>query len=176
MRVKLRNFALFLLKLISKTMKISLLVIGKTDDKTLAKLTDTYRKRIKHFVKFEYVEIPDVQRYKKISEEKQKQLEAEVILKHLPKSHYLILLDEKGKQYSSVQFSEEIQRHIHTATQNLVFVVGGPYGFAPELYEKCHAKLSLSKMTFSHQMIRLFFTEQIYRAMSIWKNLPYHHE
>lgn len=176
MRVKLRNFAMYLYKLIGTTMKITLLVIGKTDDKTLDKLTDTYRKRIKHFINFEYIEIPDVQRYKKITEEKQKQLEADAILKQLPKSYYLILLDEKGKQYTSVQFSEEIKKHIQTATQNLVFVVGGPYGFAPELYDKCHAKLSLSKMTFSHQMIRLFFTEQIYRAMSIWKNLPYHHE
>lgn len=157
-------------------MKTSLLVIGKTDDKTLDKLTNAYRKRIKHFVKFDYIEIPDVQRYKKISKEKQKQLEAEAIFKQLPKSYYLVLLDEKGKQYSSVQFSEEIQKHIQSATKNLIFVVGGPYGFAPELYEKCHAKLSLSKMTFSHQMVRLFLTEQIYRAMSIWKNLPYHHK
>lgn len=167
---------MFLYNLIGTTMKISLLAIGKTDNQTLDKLTDTYRKRIKHFVKFEYIEIPDVQRYKKISEGKQKQLEAEAIIKHLPKSYYLILLDEKGIQYNSIQFSEEIQKHIQTATQNLVFVIGGPYGFAPELYEKCHAKISLSKMTFSHQMIRLFFTEQIYRAMSIWKNLPYHHD
>lgn len=157
-------------------MKITLLVIGKTDNKALAKLTQNYRERIKHFINFEYIEIPDVPKYKNISEEKQKQMEAEAIFKQLPKSYYLILLDEKGKQYSSVQFSKEIQKHMQTSTQNLVFVIGGPYGFAPELYDKCQAKLSLSKMTFSHQMIRLFFTEQIYRAMSIWKNLPYHHE
>ncbi|SRR5699024_68968 len=157
-------------------MKIILLVVGKTDNKALDKLTKNYRERIKHFINFEYIEIPDVPRYKKISEEKQKQMEAEAILKHLPKSYHLILLDEKGKQYTSLQFSKEIQKHMHASTQNLVFVVGGPYGFAQELYDKCQGKLSLSKMTFSHQMIRLFFTEQIYRAMSIWKNLPYHHE
>lgn len=157
-------------------MKISLLVIGKTDDKILDKLTDTYRKRIKHFINFDYIEIPDVRLHKKITEEKQKQLEAEALLKHIPNSSYLILLDEKGKHYTSVAFSKKIQKHMHESIHNLVFVVGGPYGFAPEIYEKCQEQMSLSKMTFSHQMIRLFFTEQIYRAMSIWKNLPYHHE
>lgn len=157
-------------------MKISLLVIGKTDDKTLDKLTDVYRKRIKHFINFEYIEIPDVRLHKKITEEKQKQLEAEALLKHLPNSCYLILLDEKGKEFNSIDFSKKIQKHMHDSIHNLVFVVGGPYGFAPEIYEKSQELLSLSKMTFSHQMIRLFFTEQIYRAMSIWKNLPYHHE
>lgn len=157
-------------------MKIILLVVGKTDDKVLEKLTQDYRNRIKHFINFEYIEIPDVRVYKKITEEKQKELEAEAILKHLPNNSYLILLDEKGKQYSSVQFSKKIQKHMHDSIHNLVFVVGGPYGFSPVIYAKCQEQLSLSKMTFSHQMIRLFFTEQIYRAMSIWKNLPYHHE
>jgi len=157
-------------------MKILLLVIGKTDSKALDQLTQSYRKRIKHFINFEYIEIPDVPKFKKISEVKQRQLETEAIIKRLPNTHHLILLDEKGKQFNSIQFSKELEKHILSATPNLVFVVGGPYGFSEELYARAHLKLSLSKMTFSHQMIRLFFTEQLYRALSIWKNLPYHHE
>lgn len=157
-------------------MKISLLVIGKTDEKAMAKLTQEYAKRMQHFVPFEYIEIPDVPQFKKLTEAQQKDLEAEAIIKRLPKSYHLILLDERGKQYTSVAFSKKLQNHMQRATQNLVFVVGGPYGFSDKLYDLAQGKISLSKMTFSHQMIRLFFIEQLYRAMTIWKNLPYHHE
>ena len=157
-------------------MKIKLLAIGKTDDKHLLQLTEEYQKRLKHYIKFELEIIPDLKNAKNLSEKEQKEREGELILKKLQPSDQLILLDEKGHEFRSVEFSRLLQKKLNSGIKQLVFVIGGPYGFSETLYKKTHSKVSLSRMTFSHQMIRLFFVEQIYRAFTILKNEPYHHE
>ena len=157
-------------------MNITLLAIGKTDSKDIQKLTDIYCKRLGFYVNFEFEIIPDLKNTKNISIEQQKEKEGELILKKIDKSHYLILLDEKGKEYTSVKFADKLQQKMNAGTRQLTFVIGGAYGFSPEVYNRADEKLSLSKMTFSHQMIRLFFTEQLYRAFTILRNEPYHHE
>jgi 23S rRNA (pseudouridine1915-N3)-methyltransferase len=156
-------------------MKITLLAIGKTDDKKLIELTEVYIKRLKHYVGFTFEIIPDIKKAKNLSEAQQKQLEGEEILKRTQTSDSLILLDEKGKTFTSVKFSQYLQKHMNSGLKNLIFVIGGPYGFSEEIYARANGKVSLSSMTFSHQMVRLFVVEQIYRGFTILKNEPYHH-
>jgi 23S rRNA (pseudouridine1915-N3)-methyltransferase len=157
-------------------MKIKLLAIGKTDDKNLQTLIETYQKRLKHYINFELEIIPDIKNVKNLSESQQKEKEGELILKKLTSTDALILLDEKGKEFRSINFSTYLQKKMNSGIKQLVFVIGGPYGFSDSIYKKSADKISLSKMTFSHQMIRLFVVEQIYRAFTILKNEPYHHE
>lgn len=156
-------------------MKITLLAIGKTDNSHLQALMKDYSKRLGFYVSFEMEIIPDIKNAKNLSEPLQKKAEGEEILKRLTSSDNLILLDEKGKTYSSEGFSEFLQKKMNSGLKNLVFVIGGPYGFSDEVYQRSDGKLSLSSMTFSHQMVRLFFIEQLYRAFTILRNEPYHH-
>ena len=157
-------------------MKIKLLCIGKTDDKNLVKLKTNYQLRLRHYIKFELEIIPDIKKTKNLSENQQKELEGELILKKLKPADQLILLDEKGHEFRSVEFSRFLQKKMNSGAKQLVFVIGGPYGFSDAVYKKAKGKVSLSKMTFSHQMIRLIFVEQLYRAFTILKREPYHHE
>ncbi|HXJ98715.1 MAG TPA: 23S rRNA (pseudouridine(1915)-N(3))-methyltransferase RlmH [Gelidibacter sp.] len=156
-------------------MQIKLLAIGKTDNQQLQQLIDDYQKRLGFYIKFEFEIIPDIKNAKNLSEKQQKQREGELILAKVGTSDLLILLDENGKQYDSVSFSEHLQKQMNSGIKQLVFVIGGPYGFSSEVYTKANGKISLSKMTFSHQMIRLFMIEQLYRAFTILRNEPYHH-
>jgi 23S rRNA (pseudouridine1915-N3)-methyltransferase len=156
-------------------MTIKLIAIGKTDNADLQSLMDDYIKRLGFYIKFSIDIIPDIKNVKNLSEEQQKQKEGELILNKLSATDILILLDENGKQLNSVNFSEYLQKHMNSGIKQLVFVIGGPYGFSNDVYEKSNGKLSLSKMTFSHQMIRLFFIEQLYRGFTILRNEPYHH-
>lgn len=156
-------------------MNIKLIAIGKTDNSALQQLIADYEKRLLRYVNFQIQIILDIKNSKSLSEEQQKIKEGELILKNIENSHHLILLDERGKEYSSVGFSEFLQQQMNTGIKQLTFVIGGPYGFSDEVYARANGKLSLSKLTFSHQMIRLFFVEQIYRAFTILKNEPYHH-
>ena len=157
-------------------MNIKLLAIGKTDNKQLIQLIDTYQKRLKFYIKFDFEIIPDIKNSKNLSETQQKQKEGELILSKTNSSDFLVLLDENGKQMDSVAVSGYLQIHMNSGLKQLVFVIGGPYGFSQEVYLKAQGKISLSKMTFSHQMVRLFFIEQLYRAYTILRNEPYHHK
>jgi len=156
-------------------MIIKLLAIGKTDSKELQALTDEYAKRLGFYIKFEFEIIPDIKNTKNLTEDQQKQKEGVLILSRLKPTDILILLDENGKQLNSVSFSEYLQKHMNSGIKQLVFTIGGPYGFSSDVYMKAQGKISLSKMTFSHQMIRLFFIEQLYRGFTILRNEPYHH-
>ncbi|MEP5338376.1 MAG: 23S rRNA (pseudouridine(1915)-N(3))-methyltransferase RlmH [Algibacter sp.] len=156
-------------------MTIKLLAIGKTDNKELRGLINDYEKRLKHYIKFDLDIIPDIKNVKNLSEKQQKQKEGELILGKLSTTDVLILLDENGKQLDSIEFSQYLQKHMNSGIKQLVFVIGGPYGFSEAVYNKAKGKLSLSKMTFSHQMVRLFVIEQLYRGFTILKNEPYHH-
>ena len=156
-------------------MTIRLIAIGKTDNKELTLLIDTYIKRLSFYIKFSLEIIPDIKNSKNLSEGQQKQKEGELILNKLNPTDVLILLDENGKQFDSIAFSSYLQKHMNSGIKHLVFIIGGPYGFSEEVYKKANGKISLSKMTFSHQMIRLFFIEQLYRGFTILKNEPYHH-
>ena len=157
-------------------MKIKLLAIGKTDNKELQQLIQVYQNRLKHYIKFEIDIIPDIKNVKNLSENQQKEKEGELILKRLQPTDELVLLDEKGKEFRSIEFSKYLQKKMNSGIKQLVFVIGGPYGFSETVYKKAKGKISLSKMTFSHQMVRLFIMEQIYRGFTIIKNEPYHHE
>jgi len=157
-------------------MKIKLLTIGKTDNKHLIQLIEEYQNRLKHYIKFELEVIPDIKNVKNLSEVQQKEKEGALILSKLQNTDDLVLLDDKGKQFTSIEFSQYLQKKMNSGIKQLVLVIGGPYGFSDTVYKKAIAKISLSKMTFSHQMIRLFTVEQIYRAFTILKNEPYHHE
>ena len=156
-------------------MHIVLIAIGKTDDKRIQSLVEDYVKRLGHYIKFEFTIIPDIKNSKNLSEEQQKEKEGATILDKLQPSDVVIVLDEKGKQYSSVEFSQVLQKYMNSGLKRLVFVIGGPYGFSDAVYQRANTKLGLSKLTFSHQMVRLFFTEQLYRAFTILRNEPYHH-
>lgn len=156
-------------------MKVTLILNGKTEDEYILKGFAIFEQRLKHYLPFESIVIPALKNTKALSMEQQKQKEEELVLKFIQPADRLILLDENGKEYTSPGFSVFIQQQMNTGIKNLVFVVGGPYGFSDELYKRATAKISLSKMTFSHQMVRLFFAEQLYRAMTILKNEPYHH-
>jgi 23S rRNA (pseudouridine1915-N3)-methyltransferase len=157
-------------------MNIKLIAIGKTDNKALQQLMDDYMKRLSFYIKFDLEVIPDIKNAKNLSEAQQKEKEGEIILSKLSPTDHLILLDENGKSFSSVGFSEELQKKMNSGIKTLVFVIGGPYGFSQEVYSKVQGKVSLSAMTFSHQMVRLFFIEQLYRAMTILRGEPYHHQ
>ena len=157
-------------------MKIKLLAIGKTDDKNLQALIRTYEQRLKHYIKFELCILPDIKNSKNLSQNQQKEKEGALIEKEIQTTDQLILLDEKGKEFRSIEFSSFMQKKLNSGIKRLVFVIGGPYGFSDKIYQKANGKVSFSKMTFSHQMIRLFVVEQLYRAFTILKNEPYHHE
>ncbi|SDS73100.1 23S rRNA (pseudouridine1915-N3)-methyltransferase [Gillisia sp. Hel1_33_143] len=157
-------------------MTIKLLAIGKTDDATLQNLTEIYIKRLQFYNKFDMEVIPDLKKVKNLDENQQKQKEGELILNKLSPSDFVVLLDENGKQFSSEGFSEFVQKRMNSGLKQLIFIIGGPYGFSQDVYHRADSKVSLSKMTFSHQMVRLFFTEQLYRAFTILRNEPYHHK
>lgn len=157
-------------------MKIKLIVIGKTDDAEVQRLIEKYENRLKHYVSFQIEVIPDLKNRKNLSEEQQKNAEGKLILEKVQSTDITILLDERGKQYSSIGFAQEMQKHFNSGAKQLNFIIGGPFGFSQEVYQFTNRKLSLSQMTFSHQMIRCFFVEQIYRAMTILHNENYHHE
>ena len=156
-------------------MKILLLAIGKTDEEYLITGIKKYVGRLGHYVSFEMKEIPDIRNRKTLSEEQQKKAESFLLLQQLQPGDHVVLLDENGKQYTSVAFSENMEKLMASGAKRIVFVIGGPYGFAQEVYDKADAKLSLSPMTFSHQMVRLVFVEQLYRAFTLLKGEPYHH-
>lgn len=157
-------------------MKITLLAIGKTDDSYILEGLDKYLKRLKHYIKFEIQIIPDIKKVKNLSEEEQKIKESEQFLKNIQSTDFIVILDERGTELSSLQFADFLNKKMIASVSHLVFLIGGPYGFDQSIYLRANYKISLSKMTFSHQMIRLFFAEQIYRAFTILKGEPYHHE
>lgn len=157
-------------------MKISLIAVGRTTDKNLTTAINDYSERIKHFTSFDITFIPELKNARKLSEAQQKEAEAELILKSINASDIVVLLDENGKEFRSSEFAGWIEHKQNIIPKKLVFIIGGPYGFSPKIYERAHEKISLSKMTFSHQMIRLLFVEQLYRAYTIINGLPYHHE
>jgi len=156
-------------------MTIKLLCIGKTDSKELQKLIEVYLKRLQFYTKFEIDVIPDLKKARNLDENQQQTKEGELILNKTQTSDFVVLLDENGKQFSSEAFSEYLQKRMNSGLKQLIFVIGGPYGFSEAVYQRADGKISLSKMTFSHQMVRLFITEQIYRGFTILKNEPYHH-
>ena len=157
-------------------MKFTLLVVGRTVEKHYITAIDDYVARTKHFTQFDMEVIPELKNTKSLSAEQQKEKEGELILKALQPGDVVVLLDEHGKEFRSIEFADWIEKKMHTVNKRLVFIIGGPYGFAPKVYQAAQEKISLSKMTFSHQMIRLIFVEQLYRAFTILNNNPYHHD
>ena len=157
-------------------MKIVFLSLGKTNEKYLIEGISLYQNRLKHYTSFEMIEIPNIKKSKNLTKLELMKKEGDLILKNILNSDLLVLLDNKGKEYNSLNFSEKIQNWMLSGKKRIVFVVGGSYGFSMEVYQRGNEKLSLSKMTFSHQMVRLFFVEQLYRGYSILNNEPYHHE
>lgn len=157
-------------------MNIDMLVVGKTNIDYIISGIEIYSKRINQYNKFNIITIPDIKNAKSLTIELQKNAEAEVISKFLDKYDYIILLDEKGKEFSSVDFSKWLNKINNQSYKNVCFLIGGAYGFSESIYSKASEKISISKMTFSHQMIRLLFTEQLYRAYTILNNEPYHHQ
>lgn len=156
-------------------MKITLLVVGKTTDTHIELLIQEYQKRLAHYIPFYIQVIPELKNTKALTPEQQKQTEGELILRTINSSTDLVLLDEHGKEFRSIEFADYVQKRMSSG-RDVVFVVGGPYGFSEAVYQRANGKISLSKMTFSHQMVRLFFVEQLYRAMTILRGEPYHHE
>lgn len=156
-------------------MKFRLIVVGKTDEEFISEGIDKYIKRIKHYAPFEIITIPDLKQGYKLNVEKQKEEEGKLILQK-SENDYLILLDENGKEMSSEEFAGFLQKKMNAGIQSISFVVGGPFGFSKEVYSQAKEKLSLSRMTFSHQMVRLFFVEQLYRGFTIIKGEKYHHK
>ena len=156
-------------------MKITLLVVGKTTDARIATLMDDYRQRLTHYVPFEVVVVPDLKNAKAMSEEQIKMAEGEAILARLTSSQEVVLLDEHGKEFRSVEYAEWIQKKMSSG-RDLCLIIGGPYGFSKAVYDRADGKVSFSQMTFSHQRIRIMVIEQIYRAMTILRGEPYHHE
>lgn len=157
-------------------MKVSLILVGKTVNKHFVDLIDEYASRVKHYIGFDIIIIPELRNTKNLSSDQQKQQEGELILRQLQQGDRVVLLDERGKEMRSVEFSSYMENKMNTVSKRLVFIIGGPYGFSPDVYRRADEQLSLSKMTFSHQMIRLIFVEQLYRAMTIMRGEPYHHE
>lgn len=157
-------------------MKILLLLTGKTNHPLFGEIEEEYRKRLKHYIQLDQTVIPELKNTKNLTKEEQKDKEGELILKQLDPNDEIILLDEKGKTFSSVQFASEIDKRMQSSVKRLVFVVGGPYGFSEAVYKRANSLFSLSAMTFSHQMVRMIFLEQLYRAMTILRGEPYHHE
>ncbi|MEG0789112.1 MAG: 23S rRNA (pseudouridine(1915)-N(3))-methyltransferase RlmH [Alistipes sp.] len=157
-------------------MNIELIVIGKTDSKEVESLVEMYAKRVNFYCKFAMTALPDVRNTKNISIKQQRTAEGEALLKQFSDGDYVVLLDENGDQYRSLDFAFWLQKRLNSGTKRLVMVIGGPYGFSEDVYKRADAKLALSKMTFSHQIVRAIFAEQIYRAFTILHNEPYHHE
>ena len=157
-------------------MNVELIVVGKTDMKEVEALVAMYTKRINHYVRFAITTIADVRNTRKLSEAEQKRLEGEAILRLINDSDHVALLDEHGAELRSIEFAELMQRRMSSGVKRLVYIIGGPYGFSDAVYQRASSKLSLSKMTYSHQLVRAIFTEQLYRAFTILKNEPYHHE
>lgn len=157
-------------------MRATLILVGKTVNKHFVELIDDYAGRVKHYIGFDFTVIPELKNTKNLSTEQQKQQEGELILKQLQGGDHVVLLDEHGKEMRSVEFSAYMEQKMQTVSKRLVFVIGGPYGFSQDVYARANEKMSLSKMTFSHQMVRLIFVEQLYRAMTIMRGEPYHHE
>lgn len=157
-------------------MQIELIVVGKTDSKEVTALVEMYQKRVNHYCRFSITTLPDLRNTKNLSPQQQNQSEGERILAQLTESDYVVLLDERGAEFRSVEFSEWIRKRMVSGLKRLIFVIGGPYGFSEEVYKRANQQISLSKMTFSHQIVRAIFTEQIYRAFTILNNEPYHHE
>lgn len=156
-------------------MKITLLVVGKTTSVQIESLIQEYQKRLTHYIPFVLQVIPELRNTKALTPEQQKLAEGELILRAINSSTDLVLLDEHGKEFRSIEFADYVQKRMSSG-RDVVFVVGGPYGFSEAVYQRANGKISLSKMTFSHQMVRLFFVEQLYRAMTILRGEPYHHE
>lgn len=156
-------------------MKITLILVGKTNDRLYAEGIDDYAKRINHYMPFNIKVIPDIKNSKSLNEEQQKTKEGELILKSIEDKSHVVLLDEHGREMRSIELADWLGRK-QTVTKHLVFVIGGPYGFSKAVYDRADDKLSLSRLTFSHQMVRLILAEQVYRACTIMKNEPYHHE
>lgn len=157
-------------------MKILLLMIGKTDEAYLEQGIEKYAARLKHYTNFELKAIPDIKNRKTLTEEQQKKAEAELIASNFQNGDTIVLLDEKGKSLNSTQFASSLNKIMLSGCKRAVFVIGGPYGFDNDVYNRANDKISLSPMTFSHQMVRLVFVEQLYRAFTIMKGEPYHHE
>ena len=157
-------------------MNIALLSIGKTDNRLFKEIIDEYVKRLNYYIPFEDIYIPDIKNRKSISEVEQKNLEGDKLIKALELTDYIVLLDDKGKKFNSSGFANYIEKKMYTVPKRLVFIIGGPYGFSKSVYNIANEKISLSEMTFTHQMVRMIFTEQLYRAMTIINNEPYHHE
>ena len=157
-------------------MNLELIVVGKTDMKEVSALVDMYSKRINHYAKFSITYLPDLRNTKNLSEQQQKIAEGEMLLKDITTGDYVVLLDEAGEEMRSVAFAQWMQKRMNSGVRRLVLMIGGPYGFSEAVYARANGKLSLSKMTFSHQIVRAIFAEQIYRAFTILNNEPYHHE
>lgn len=157
-------------------MKVKLICCGKTVDSFLTEGELNYQNRLKHYFSFERIDLPDLKNTKNLSEEQIKEEEGKRILKEIQPNQELILLDERGKNFSSVEFAGFLTNHFNYNQRDIIFLIGGPYGFSEKVYERANAKMSLSKMTFSHQMVRMIFLEQLYRAATIIKGEPYHHE
>lgn len=157
-------------------MKVQVFFTGRTIGKLFQEAIADYANRLTHYIPFAIEEIPDLKNVKNLSEEQQKEREADMLFERLQPGDVLVLLDEKGKEFTSREFSQYLEQKMQTVSKRLVFLVGGPYGFSPRVYEAAQGKISLSKMTFSHQMVRLFLVEQIYRACTISRGEPYHHD
>ena len=157
-------------------MEIELLTVGKTTINFVANGIEEYMRRLKHYIGYKITSLPDIKKNASLGTERQKEAEGEIILSKLQSSDFVVLLDERGKEYSSLEFSGFIEKQMLSGRKRLIFVVGGPYGFSRSVYDRADGKISLSRMTFNHEMVRLFFTEQLYRAMTILRGEPYHHE
>ncbi len=157
-------------------MKTVLLVVGRTVESHFITAIQDYIQRTKRYIQFDMEVIPELKNTKSLSMEVQKDKEGELIIKALQPGDVIVLLDEGGKEMRSIEFADYMKRKMNTVNKRLVFIIGGPYGFSPKIYNMAHEKISLSRMTFSHQMVRLIFIEQLYRAISILHNSPYHHE
>lgn len=157
-------------------MEIELLTVGKTTIRFVIDGIEEYTRRLKHYIPYSIRTIPDIKNTSKMDQAKQKEEEGKKILEAVSNSDYVVLLDERGRQYSSMEFSAFIEKQMVAGRRKVIFVVGGPYGFSKAVYDRADSLLSLSKMTFNHEMVRLFFTEQVYRAMTIMRGEPYHHE
>ncbi len=157
-------------------MNIDLIVVGKTDMREVESLVEMYTKRINFYCKFSITTLPDVKNTKSLSIKQQRTAEGEAILRQVADGDYVMLLDERGEEFRSLDFAQWLQKRLNSGIRRLVLVIGGPYGFSEEVYARANGKLSLSRMTFSHQIVRAIFTEQLYRAFAILNNDPYHHE
>lgn len=157
-------------------MTIELIVIGKTDSQEVTALVETYARRVNRYCKFSITVLPDLRSTRNLTTKQQRTAEGEAILRQLGEGDYVALLDERGTEYRSTEFADWLQKRMNSGVKRLAMVIGGPYGFSDEVYARADARLSLSRMTFSHQLVRAIFAEQIYRAFTILHHEPYHHE